>query len=321
MCQTTRLAVAAHRLDGAADRPVGREILVRLGDPLAEPAVDRGERGVPAQQLQESLLLEDPVQQQLQPGDGRTVGARAARGHLRPVLVDVPSREVVQLSERRAVPGGDAVGDDGEHREPERHRELTQVGLQLGVRCRQVRCQAAGPLQLDDAHRHAVAVQDQVEAAVELAPPHGDLAGHQPVVVIGVRREQPDGRGLFLAVVVGVGDGAEAADQPVVDAVVLRDRVVRPRLDDLRKSLLQIVAGDLRVEPAQRVEQPRLEHEVVPPLPFTTARRDRLPSTGSQASSPRISLANCSQSSSDVPAWLMSGLLRRGTRKLTAPRA
>ena len=55
-----------------------------------------------------------------------------------------------------------------EHAEPEGHRELAQVGLQLGVRRREVGVLGAGLLELDDRDRHAVEVEHDVEAALVL---------------------------------------------------------------------------------------------------------------------------------------------------------
>ena len=244
------LAVAAHGLDGAGERLRDGEVLVRLGDPLVEPARALVERGEPAQELQEPLLVVDTVQRELQPGHRLAVQARRAGCDDLAVVIDVPRREVVQKCERRPVLREQPVGDQSEHGEPERHRELVQVRLDLRVGGGDVCRHPAGLLQLDDAHGHSVAEEHQVEAPVVLGAADGDLAGHQPVVAAGIGADQPDRRRGFLAVVVDIRDAAVALNEPVVDSLVLRDRVVRSRLDDVGERLLQVDTRDIRVEPA-----------------------------------------------------------------------
>ncbi len=98
---------------------------------------------------------------------------------------------MVEGSERRAVLGFEAVAGEGEDAESEGHRELAQVGLKLGVGgC----CADSGLLEFDDADRHAVHVEDDVESTVHFSVTgcrltDGDLIHCEPVVLRRVGAE------------------------------------------------------------------------------------------------------------------------------------
>ena len=66
VCQTTPACPLLRTASRVLPYRLGhREVLVRLGDPLDQPAVRLGERDVAAQDLDEPPLLEQPVQQQV----------------------------------------------------------------------------------------------------------------------------------------------------------------------------------------------------------------------------------------------------------------
>ena len=102
---------------------------------LAEPAVALVERDEAVHQLQEPLLVEEPVQGDLEPGEPvapSSPSASAAQGDA--VVVDVPRRVVVERRERRAVARGDAIADQVSTQNRNADRELAEVRLQLRVR-------------------------------------------------------------------------------------------------------------------------------------------------------------------------------------------
>ena len=105
---------------------------------LASPSAPASNAREVAQELQEPLDVADAVDEQLEAGPEVVVALGVAELDWAAVVVDVPRREVVERGERRAVLGEEPVAGHDEHAEPERHRELAQVGLQLGVRCRDV---------------------------------------------------------------------------------------------------------------------------------------------------------------------------------------
>ena len=270
---------------------------------LAEPVRALIERGEVADQLQEPVLVVEALQCRLQRSHGLAVLHVPRRdGHA--VVVDVPRGEVVEGSERRAVLGLDPVGGEREDAEAERHGELAQVGLQLGVRGGDVGGGAAGLLQFDDAHRHAVAVEHDVEAAFVVALHQGDLVDGEPVVLVRVRAEQVDGGVGLVAVRVDVAEPV-AVHEVVVDAVVLGDGVLGLGRGDLGEGLLQVLARNRRVEPLQGGEQPGPDQQLVPGIPLAAAGRDVLPamSAASRAARPRAP-APC------LPSRLRKRLLR-----------
>lgn len=201
--------------------------------------------------------------------------AHVARLQRLAVIVDVPRREVVERRERGAVFRQNAVAGQREHAEPKRHRKLAQVSAQLGVRGRDIRRLAPGLLQLDDAHRHAVAVQHQVEAAREVTPNERDLVDGEPIVLARLGAQQTDARVDLVAVVTDVAE-AKAVDQKIVDAVVLGDRILRLRRRDLGEGLLQVLPRHIRVQLAQGLEQSGANEQLVPAVTLASARSDLL---------------------------------------------
>lgn len=134
---------------------------MRFGDPFGQTVLSGVIGDVPTQQLQESFLVEQAVDEHVQGGGclgtdrGDAVGGGGIvyeGGENGAVVVDVPRRVVVQRGERGAVPGDHAVGDHGEHAEPERVRELAQIGGDLRLRRGDVCC-GGGILQLHQHHR------------------------------------------------------------------------------------------------------------------------------------------------------------------------
>lgn len=85
-----------------------------------------------------------------------------------------------------------------------------------------------GLLELDDAQRHPVHVQNDVESSMQLTRAIGDLVHRQPIILLGDMTEQTNARILLDPVGVDVADRI-AAGQVIVDAVILADRIQRPR--------------------------------------------------------------------------------------------
>lgn len=144
----------------------------------------------------------------------------------------------------------------------------------MSVGGRRICAEVAGLLQLDDHYRDPVAVQDEVKATMQVAVPDGHLIDRQPVVLVRIGADQTKRRGMVLPLIVDVGDPAIARRQPAVHPVVLRDGIVRRRCDDLDERLLQILVRDVRIQPAERVEHPTREMQILPALPLLRARRD-----------------------------------------------
>lgn len=184
--------------------------------------------------------------------------------------------------------------------EAEHHREFAQVRLQLRMRRGDAGGCRAGTLQLDDDERHPVDEQHDVESAVEVTAPERQLVDGEPVIVGRVGAEQSESRILFDTVGVDVAQRI-SADEVLVDAMVLGDRVLRLRRGDLRDRLLEILAGHGGVESAQRVEQTRTDQQVVPRVALTAPGCDLLAvGRGRQPSgSASVSRASFSQSASD----------------------
>ena len=76
---------------------------------------------------------------------------------------------------------------------------------------------------------HAVAVQDDVEAALEVRARDGDLVDREPVVLVGVGADQPDGGRPLLPLAIDVADPTEPVHENAVHPVVLGDRIDRGR--------------------------------------------------------------------------------------------
>lgn len=88
--------------------------------------------------------------------------------------------------------------------------------------------------------------------------------------------DQPDRRVDLLAVGVDVADAPEPLGQVVVDPVVLGDRVVRLRRQDLRMRLQQVLRRHGRVERAHRLQQAPGDDELLPRLALLSPWRDVL---------------------------------------------
>ena len=164
---------------------------------------------------------------------------------------------MVQRGERGAVLRQYAVGGDGEDGEPERHRQLAHVGVELRVRGGDVGVQVAGLLELDDRDRQTVAVEDKVEAAFDLVRADGHLVDGEELILVRVLGDEPDGRVVLDAFVVDPGDAAVALGEEDMHAAVLGEGVARAGSDDLGSGLLEVLDRDCGVEPLQSIEQAR----------------------------------------------------------------
>ncbi len=274
-----RTSVATYRLRRRGDRLGDGEVLVRLRHPLVQAVLVGVEGDEAAQQLAETLGVEQPVEGDLQRRARLDLAEEAVVVHqvqrpvslgptVRPdeatVVVHVPRRVVVERCERRPVLGHDPVADHGEHAEAERHRQLAQVGAELCVGGGDVGVRGAGVLQLDDHHRHAVEVEDHVEASLDVAVHDPDLVDGEPLVLVLVRGDQPDGRRLLPAVV-DVGDPVPV-DEDVVDPLVLGDGVLRRGAKDLHKGLFEVLPRYLGIEAADGGAHPGGDRELGPRL-------------------------------------------------------
>ncbi len=269
-----RLAVALHGLDGATHRLGHGEVLVGLGDPLLETFRPLVECREVAQQLKEPLEVEDPVDEELQPGAQVAVTRLDDCGNRLAVVVDVPGREVVQRRERRAVLREQAVTDDRQQAEPERHRELADVRLDLRMRGAHVGLLGAGPLELDDHERQPVDVEHDVEAPLVLARTDGHLVDREVLVLLDSLAQQPDRRGLLDPVGVDVGDAAVAVHQVLVDPVVLGQGVLRLRRQDVGQRLLKVWRRHRGVQPDHRLTGAARNAGIGPGLALAGPRGD-----------------------------------------------
>ena len=171
---------------------------------------------------------------------------------------------MVQRGERRAVLGEESVAGDGEHREAKRHRELAQVRLQLRVRRSDVGLGAAGLLELQHRDGEPVDVQNDVEAALVVTVDQRHLVDGEPIILGRVRTDQPQRRVLLDAVLVSPAETPVAGNDPLVDALVLCDGVLGARGHNVSHRLVQQVQRHRRVQPPQRIEQPRVDDGVTP---------------------------------------------------------
>ena len=206
-------------------------------------------------------------------------------GDDRAVVVDVPRRVVVGGRERGAVLGEDAVAGHRDDAEPERHRQLADVGLDLRLRGGDVGVRRARALELDDRERQPVDVEDDVEAPLVLPRADDHLVDGVVLVLLRPVAEEPDGGVLLTPVGVGVREAAVAVDEVVVEPGVLGDGVLRARREDVGARLLEVLGRHLRVEPHQRGHEHRRHRRVGPRLPLAAAGRDvraaqRLPHVG-----------------------------------------
>ena len=104
---------------------------------------------------------------------------------------------MVERGEWRAIPGGDAVADHGQHAVAKGGGELAQVGPELSVGGVEVGVQGAGLLELEDHQRQAVAVEHHVEAALALGPLDGHLVDDEPLVIGRLGADHPERRALL----------------------------------------------------------------------------------------------------------------------------
>ncbi len=176
------LAVRLDRLHGAADGLGHREVLVRLRDALAQAGGVFIECSEIAHELEEALLIEQAVERIVDRLD-RDPDLDAGLGEWLAVVIDVPGREMVERCERRAVLRLEPVAREREHAEPERHRKLAQVRLQLRVGGSDAGGCRPRALQFDDAQRHAVDEEHDVESTVQVALTQGELVDSEPVIV------------------------------------------------------------------------------------------------------------------------------------------
>ena len=151
--------------------------------------------------------------------------------------------------------------------------ELVEGGLGGGVL-------GACILQLDDGQGQAVDVEHDVEAPLRLPAAEGELVDGVVRIAGGVRGEEPDGGGLLLAVPVHVGDARVAVHEDLVEAVVLRDRVLGGRGEHLGRGLVQVLRRDGGVEGAQGAGERAVEDGVLPGGALTGAGRDGGPAEG-----------------------------------------
>ena len=269
--------VAAHRGDGGADGLRHREVLMRLGDALAEAGVGFVERDEVAQDLPEPFDVEQAREGEVELVRRDAVRVGLAELHEVALVVDVPRREVVVRRPRRAVLRADAVARDDERAETKSHRELAQVRLQLVVGALDRRVLRGGLLEFDDDERQAVDVEDDVEATLALTAADRHLLHREVRVLrdIAVRHEM-DRRALLATLVVDVRDARVAADEDVVQALVLRQRVLRLRREHLGLRLLQVLLGHPGVEVAQLLTQRAVQHDVGPRLALLRTGRQLL---------------------------------------------
>ena len=176
-------AVTVDGVDGGRDGFRHGEVLVGFGDALAEAFFGLIERDEVAHDLPEPVDVEQARQREVEFGRRLTVEVGLAELHEVALFVDVPRREVVVRRPRRTVLRADAVARDNERAEPERHRKLAQVRLQLVVGALHRRVLRGGLLEFDDDERQAVDVEDDVEATLALTAADGHLL-HREVGVL-----------------------------------------------------------------------------------------------------------------------------------------
>ena len=186
------------------------------------------------------------------------------------VVVDAPAAHVFPRGERGAVNRFEPVGGDDDVGEAESHREFFDVGAQLVVAVFH-RCGGPGLFQLHDGQGHAVDVEHYIEAAFLVQVPDGNLVRRDVVVFVRVSGEERDGGVLMLALGVGVFDAAVAFHEDLVEAVVLRNRALGLRGENLCHCLAEVLVWNPGVEVAQGVEEATSKHDVAPILPLPAA--------------------------------------------------
>ena len=133
-------------------------------------------------------------------------------------------------------------------------------------------------------HREAVEVEHDVEAALDVGRPDRDLVDRQELVVLDLVADEPDRRVLLDAVGVDVGHAAVAVHEDLVEAEVLRDRVLRLRRHDLGQRLHQVLARHERVELAA---SPRAGGRAARDRPRRSGRRRCPARSPGRAAAPR----------------------------------
>ena len=91
-----------------------------------------------------------------------------------------------------------------------------------------------------------------------------DLEGVQAGLAAGDGADAADGGGALHAFVVDVAEPGIAADEYAVHPVVLCHCVAGPDGQDLGHGLVEVVRGDVGVEPQQCVTEPVHDDEAVP---------------------------------------------------------
>ncbi len=267
-------AIGADGADGASDGLGHREVLMWLRDPLGESTVVLVEGDEVVEELAEALEVEQSVQRPVDLGLVLAVRAVLAHGDGASVVIHIPGGEVVPGRERCAVAGVDPVGRDHERGEAERHGQFRDVGLQLVERGLGGRGSGAGLLEFHDRQWQSVHVRDDVEASLHLPAAHGHLVDDAVAVQRRVTGVEADHGGAFATVVVDVGDAAVPVSEDLVEAVVLRDRVLRLRGQYLRRGLLQVLPRHVGVQVLQCLVERAAQHDVLPRLALPRARRD-----------------------------------------------
>ena len=117
------------------------------------------------------------------------------------------------------------------------------------MRGRDGRGLAAASLQFDDADGEPVAVEDEIEATTRVEVADSDLARGDPVVVGGLRVDNPHGGVLFRAIGRRPRNPAVAVDHELVHPKCLSGGVLRGGREDLGDGLIELGGRHLGVEP------------------------------------------------------------------------
>ena len=185
------------------------------------------------------------------------------------VLIHVPTCEVVPRGERRPVPGCHPVTCHHQNRKSERHRELSNVRLQLVERHLSAGCLIPGALQFHDTQRQPIDVKDHVKAARVFPIRHRHLVDCQITVLGDVSRNEPYRRCHLLPGLINVSDPAISGDEDGMQPVVLRDRILRLRRQHLCCSLAQVLFRDFWVQIPQCCRHTSVQHNVIPRCSLT----------------------------------------------------
>ena len=199
--------------DRAGDGLVDRVVLVIAGQLLPDGRPVHLEDDEVADEVQEPLPVEDPLEQDFELG-------RVRRGDV-DAVDRPPGHEPLPVRCDRPDPGVQAVGDDHHLVEGEQAGDVFLVGLELVEGRLDRGVLVAWVLQLQHGQGDAVDEHDQVGAAVVLVLDDRELVDHQPVVSVRVCEvEQPDLVSSDRAVRTPVLDIHAIGEQPVEPAVV-----------------------------------------------------------------------------------------------------